>query len=69
MSLVAEVMERLAQGQAIRDMKGSDSAALQRFEAFMRHYGRMARAELDKRGVAPFNLVQFVEVVDRTDED
>jgi hypothetical protein len=66
MSLITEAMERLSQARSIRDMEGSDAATLQRFEAYMRHYGRMARAELDHRGLRPLSLVHQVEVVDCT---
>jgi hypothetical protein len=67
-SLIDEVLERLRQGQAMRDLKTVDDEALKWFDVAMRHYGRMAREELDRRGVRPLTLVSSVKVIDRTGE-
>jgi hypothetical protein len=67
-SMIDEVMERLRQSQAIRDMKAADDEALKWFDVAMRHYARMAREELDRRGVRPMTLIGSVEVFDRRDK-
>ena len=50
-SLIDEVLERLRQSQALRDLKTADDETLKWFDVAMRHYARMAREELDRRGV------------------